>query len=272
MLWCNVLDLHFAADQPDEVLREVAERCYRPLVGLLGDAPRGGVTMSVDGVLLERLGDQGMGDIIEGLGRLVEEGRVELTGSAAQNAILTALDEDEMKRAIEEHARVSRRVFGALFKPAGFFPPELSYSPAVGRAVDALGYEWVLVDETAADGLEPMALHQDLYAIEGTDSLTVFFRDRSLSTGILYRGFEGADDFAGAVGEPACGTGYLVTATAAEVYGYHHAGYEGFLAAVLGDERVESSTLSGLLTRYGQDRTPVRIRQSSWSPWATLQY
>ncbi len=231
--------------------------------------------MHVDSVLLERLEDQGMGDIIEEIGLLVEAGQVELMGSGARNTILTALDQDGMKRVIQEHAQVLERLFGELFKPAGFFPPELTYSPAVGEVVSALGYEWVLVDETAADGFEPTPLHQSLYCIEGADGLMAFFRDRSLSTGILYRGFTGADDFAKAVGPPAVRgdtSDYLVTATTAEVYGYHHAGYEGFLAAVLSDERVESRTLSEVSARNGRQRTPVRLRQSSWSPWATLQY
>lgn len=272
MLWCNVLDFRYAADQPDDVLGLVADRCYRPLLAILESALHARVTASVDGTLLERCARAGLHDVVDGLGRLVQAGQVELVGTAAGNTVLSAVDPDMAARAIDEHQRTITRFFGDLYRPAGFFPPELAYAPSLGALLARLGFRWVLTDETAAENPMTGPLHQCRYGVGDADGLKVFFRNRAISTGLLYRGFSGRRDVLDAVGEPLSAPGYLITATAAEIYGYHHRGYEALLAELLGYGGLPTATVSDLLDRFtGTDRS-VRLKQSSWSPWATLQY
>jgi len=272
MLWANVLDFHHGADQPEDLLRLVAERCYRPLLATLAAAPQANVTVNLDTRLVERLERGGFDDIIDGMASLADRRQVELTASAAGNTILTALDPQAMRHSIEEHDRTLRRVFAAEYWPKGLFPPEMCYSPAVGRVAAEMGLSWVLVDDTACQRLQPLLLQRCLHRVEGTEGLLAFLRDWNISTGLLYGGIETPQGLLDAIRQPEGRDGYLVTATPAEVYGYHHEGYERFLAGVFADRRIETTTVSGLSERFPHRVCPVSLKASSWSPWATLQY
>ncbi len=270
MLWCPVLDLHYAADQPAEILRDVVRRCYLPLVRLLDANPRAQVTVNLDSVLAERLQREGHAEVIEGLGRLMDQGQVEVTAGAARNAILTALEPKAILDAIETHEEALRRVLGPRYIPQGLFPPEMGYAPAVGRAAAGLGYRWVLADDSACVRLQPFMLQRCVHRVDDLGDLYVFLRDRNISTGLMYAGFSTPQEMIEAAQGPEKRDGYLVTATAAEVFGYHHEGYEQFLQAAFA--AIETATVSSALQRYQARTCAVQLKQSSWSPWATLQY
>lgn len=272
MILCPVLNLQLAWNQPDDMVRQLAERCYRPLLGILKTARKSRVTLAIDGALLDRLETCGAGDIIESTAKLVESGQVELMGCANDNAMLKGLPADEIARRVDEHADVLRRHFGELFRPAGFFPPELAYDDGVGGFAADRGYRWVLVDEVAAGegGLEsPQLCHHE---IEATGGLLAFFRHRGVSTGMIYRGFETLSDLLSALGATPETRGYVVTANTAEIFGYHHAGYESLLASILGDAGVRTLTLSGVLAELELPTRTVPLRSSTWGTWETLQY
>jgi len=271
VILCPILNLQLAWNQSDEMLQQVADRCYRPLVGILTGAPASRITLAIDGALLDRLADGGAGDVIEAIGKLAESGQVELCGSANGNEMLKGLAPGEIAQRVDAHAEILRRHFGDLFRPAGFFPPELAYDDGVGAFAAERGYRWVLVDEVAVreDFLEgPQCCH---YEIEGK-GLLALLRHRGVSTGMIYRVFETLSDLLEALGATPETPGYVVTANTAEIFGYHHAGYESLLASILGDGAVPTLTLSGVLTELELPTRAVALRTSTWGTWETLQY
>ena len=272
MILCPVLNLEFAADQPDEIVDQVADRCYRPLVEILEGAPESRVTLAIDGPLLDRLESCGAGDVVEAIAKLTFRGQVELTGSANGNSMLRGMERGAIDRHIDEHAADLLRHFGDLFRPSGFFPPELAWEGELGEALAARGTRWVLVDEVAAGKGELASLQQGHHSVAGQGDLQVFFRHRGVSTGMIYRGFETAADLLEALGVTPDAPGYVVTANAAEIFGYHHAGYESLLASLLAGGSLQTETLSGVLESQDLPQRPIDLRVSTWGTWETLQY
>jgi predicted glycosyl hydrolase (DUF1957 family) len=272
MYLCPVLDLHFATDQPDDIVRKVAETCYRPFVAMLSRSPKSRATLSIDGALLARLQATDQQDIVDGLVTLAQQGQIELAAGANNNKMLTGQPSAAVEQAIAEHGESMKRFFGGLFHPTGLIPPELGYEPLVGETAAKLGYRWIVVDEIAVQERLRESPWRSILALESTPSLHAFCRDRGLSTGMQYRGFSVLKDLTEDAQVDPASAGYILFAVPLEIFGYHHRGYDSFLAEILSAPDMPTITLSGLFASESFPSKPVKLHTSSWSPWATLQY
>lgn len=89
--WAPVFHFYQPPTQFPAVLRKICRESYRPLIDLLGEFDRARATVNINGALTEMLADCGHEDVLAGLRRLADDGRIELTGSAMYHPILPLL-------------------------------------------------------------------------------------------------------------------------------------------------------------------------------------
>src|SRR3989338_5732175 len=74
------------------------------------------VTLNINYSLVELLRKNNLEKIIENIGRGVENGNIELTGTSAYQAILPLIPETEARRQIKLNHEKNKQVFGDSYK------------------------------------------------------------------------------------------------------------------------------------------------------------
>jgi alpha-amylase/alpha-mannosidase (GH57 family) len=266
MYWSNFLHIYQPPTQAEAIVRKVTNESYRTLVRILKEAPGGKITLNISAVLTEQLARYGLNDVIQGLRELAERGQIEFTGSAMYHPILPLIPKDEVIRQIKLNTGVNQHYFGEIYKPRGFFPPEMCYSYEVAQAVAELGFRWIIVDEVSFDGRIGSAKYDRLYRVEGLGGFLVFFKERPFSAGITYGTYPSAGPFLAALEGRLERHGYLLTGTDGEVYGHHRPGQEELLREVFAQGVPETCTISQLIQDFSQVEV-VNPLPSSWSTW-----
>jgi len=264
--WSNFLHIYQPPTQTEAIVRKVTEESYRTLVRTLKEAPGGKITLNISGVLTEQLARYGLDDVIRGLRELAERGQIEFTGSAMYHPILPLVPREEVVRQIKLNTDVNHHYFGKIYKPAGFFPPEMCYSYEVAQTVAELGFRWIIVDEISFNGKIRSVKYDRLYEVEGLGDFLVFFKERPFSAGITYGTYPSADPFLAALSGSLEGHSYLLTGTDGEVYGHHRPGQEKLLSEVFARGVPKTCTISELIGHFVELNT-VSPLPSSWSTW-----
>jgi alpha-amylase/alpha-mannosidase (GH57 family) len=240
--WAQLLHFYQPPTQFPSVLDKICQESYRPLVNVFRQYPEAKATVNINGVLTEMLRDCGHSNIIDGLRELAQRGQIEITGSGKHHPILPLISRVEAKRQIELNRKTNAFFFGDLFKPAGFFPPEMAYSREIVSPVKETGHRWVIVSGVACPADWPV---DTVYQVEHEgEKLAVFFRDDILSNKISFQEL-GPQDF---LEHLRAFKGdreniYVVTAMDAETYGHHIKNWEQlFLAEVYEELEVRSET------------------------------
>jgi len=266
MYWGNFLHIYQPPTQTEEIVRKVTEESYRTLVRALKEAPDGKITLNINAVLTEQLARYGLDDVIGGLRGLAERGQIEFTGSAMYHPILPLIPRDEMIRQIKLNSDVNQHYFGEVYKPAGFFPPEMCYSYEVAQVVAEMGFRWIIVDELSFDAKMGSVKYDRLYEVHGLRGFLVFFKERPFSAGITYGAYPSAEPFLAALEGRLNGHTYLLTGTDGEIYGHHRPGQEKLLSEVFARGLPETCTVSELVEHFKQVDA-VNPLPSSWSTW-----
>jgi alpha-amylase/alpha-mannosidase (GH57 family) len=266
MYWSNFLHIYQPPTQTEEIVRKVTEESYRTLVHVLREAPGGKITLNINAVLTEQLARYGLDDVIRGLRELAERGQIEFTGSAMYHPILPLIPKDEVIRQVKLNTDVNQRYFGEIYKPTGFFPPEMCYSHEVAQTMVELGFRWIIVDEISFKGMIGSVKYDRLYKVEGLGDFLVFFKERPFSTGITYGTYPSAEPFLAALKNGLEKHSYLLTGTDGEVYGHHRPGQEKLLSEVFARGIPKTCTISELIKHFVQVDT-VNPVPSSWSTW-----
>ncbi len=176
--------------------------------------------------------DCGHKDIIDGYKRLAARGQLEMTGSAMYHPILPLIPEEERVRQIRINTAVNRRLFGDIYNPKGFFPPEMCYSQDIVLPIIQSGFEWIILGGIACPVEWPVDV---LYQTEQDGKrLIVFFRDDVLSNKISFQDLGPKDFIAHLIQQKGNRENmYVVTAMDAETFGHHIQDWEQtFLGAV----------------------------------------
>ena len=229
--WAPILHFYQPPTQFPAVLKRICDESYRPLIALLGEFERGRATVNINGSLTEMLLNCGHEDVVAGLRRLAEQGRIELLGSAMYHPILPLIPGTEIVRQIELNQATNRRAFGEVYAPRGFFPPELAYGSTILEAVASTGHRWMLASGIACATEWPVTV---VHRIEGRPELSVLFRDDIVSNRISFKDVDGFGfiDHLRSLGRGDAST-YVVTAMDAETFGHHLRDWERlFLAHV----------------------------------------
>lgn len=259
MIWAPFLHLYQPPTQFPGVLKKIAEESYVPLVSFLERNPKSKVTLNINASLTEQLNRAGFDDVLAGLRRLAEKGQVELTGSAAYHPLLSRIPFSEISRQVRLNEEINRDFFGGIYKPRGFFPPEMAYSKKVGDAVAELGYEWILVED-ACSSVQPLSFDK-VYRLDKLN-LAVFFRQRKLSLAIAFNQVQNAEEFEALAKKELKDSDFILTALDGETFGHHHKDGFDILEGLYG--KFESVTISELVSRYpkGEDNDPM---ESTWA-------
>src|SRR3989338_1536817 len=169
MLWANFLHIYQPPTQKEIWVRRITAESYRKIFSGLLNIKRARLTLNINGILCELLDKFGGKDVLENIKRLLENGNLELTGSAKYHAFLPLLPESEIERQILLNEEVLNKYFGDDWKKRGlqgFFSPEMAYSFKVAKVAAKLGYKWIIIDELAFPAGKKLS-PETTYKIEG---------------------------------------------------------------------------------------------------------
>jgi hypothetical protein len=266
MYWSNFLHIYQPPTQTEAIVRKVTNESYRTLVRVLREVPGGKITLNISAVLTEQLARYGLDDVIQSLRELAERGQIEFTGSAMYHPILPLIPKDEIIRQIKLNNDVNQRYFGEVYKPTGFFPPEMCYSYEVAQTVAELGFSWIIVDELSFNGKIGSVKYDRLYKVKGLGDFLVFFKERPFSAGITYGTYPSAEPFLTSLRGRLEKHTYLLTGTDGEVYGHHRPEQEKLLCEVFAQGIPKTCTISELIQNFSRVEM-VNPLPSSWSTW-----
>ena len=147
--WAQLLHFYQPPSQLPSVLEKICQESYRPLLDVFLQHPNARATVNINAVLTEMLRDHGHSDIIQRFVKLAERGQIEFTGSGKYHPILPLIPTDEARRQIELNLKTNSYFFGGVFRPVGFFPPEMAYGRAIVPAVLDSGHRWIILSGVA---------------------------------------------------------------------------------------------------------------------------
>lgn len=262
MRWANFFHIYQPPRWPRTVVSKVAREAYRPLVQFLLKHPAISVTLNISGSLTEQLAARPQyADILKGFRVLLGRKQIECVDSAMYHAILPLLPDHEIKRQITLNHGVNRKILGAGYRPQGFFPPEMAYSPRLGALLNNLGYRWVILDGISHPGIVD---YETRYTIS-TTSVTAVFRNRFVSD---YLAFEvqrsGTALFLDTVQRWNSQRELLITAMDGENLGHHRHIAKKIWQSLVTQPHIETVTISDMLAKL-KARTTVTPRSASWS-------
>lgn len=259
MIWAPVLHLYQPPTQFPKILKQIVGESYAPLIALLERNAQAKLTVNICASLTEQLQEWGYDDLLRRLRRLAERGQVELLGSAAYHPLLPRLPFSEIARQVRLNEKINRKFLGEVYKPRGFFPPELGYSREVGDALVDLGYEWVLV-ECCSCPHEPVR-YDRIYQLPN-EKLSVFFRNKDLSLAIAFGRVKTAGEFAALSRNLLQEEEFILTAMDGETFGHHWKSSFPLLEGLY--EEFESVTVSELLALFPK-REKTEPMESTWA-------
>lgn len=257
MLWLNFLHFYQPANIEDYKIKEALDKSYWRLVRLIEEHPTLKMTWNISGCLLERLADEGQDNFLARLKKIVVNGQIEITGSAAYHGFLPLLPEEEVISQIKINEKILKKYFGAAFKKAGFFLPEMAYSPEVAKIIKSLGYKWLILDEYST-GEKKDTNHVYL---DQASNLKIVFRCRELSSAyppdkllaILEKDISDKNG------------GVFLSGTDAELYGLRHEDPTGEMEKIVKAKKLKTETISEFIkTSFLKKEEPIKIYPSSW--------
>ncbi|MBM4359555.1 MAG: hypothetical protein FJ096_15735 [Deltaproteobacteria bacterium] len=156
-----VFALHF--HQPfgnlDAVLEDACDRCYRPVLEVLGAHPTVQAAIHFSGSLLDWV-ERRRSRLVDLLGELVRPGQVELLGGGDQEPMLATLPEGDARAQLAAMAARCERLFGS--RPRGMWLAERVWEPGLARLLADVGHDYTLLDDThllAAGAQEPLGAY-----------------------------------------------------------------------------------------------------------------
>ena len=244
MFWVNFLHFYQPSDQSDEILERVVNESYRPLIKGFLNIPKMKINLNINAALTELLAKKGYKDVVDGIRKLAESERLEFTESAKYHPLLSCLDKKEIIRQIFANHKTNKKYFGKVFQPKCFFPPEMAYNSKVGKIVSELNYPLIMLDEISYAGGKSYPQKDKLFSLKGAESLTIIFRERTISNSIMSSVIRNKKDFLEVLGKDLEKNQYLCTAMDGETFGHHRPGLEKFLFKIVSLQKPKQIFLS----------------------------
>ena len=264
MYWANFLHIYQPAEQTQDILNRVVNESYRPIIKRLKSSVRAKLTLNVNAILTELLVEHGYEDIIKDLRYLSEKGQLEFTESAKYHAFLPLIPKDEIKRQIELNHKINKSIFGEIYKPRGFFSPEMAFSREVADVVSDMGYEWMVLDEITESGKTGQLTYDSFFVADEFPKLKFFFRERKPSNIIMSGVARSTKSFIETLGEEYNDNRYLLTAMDGETFGHHRPGLEKLLFDIW-DETSFKHILISEIPEYFKKSKKCIPQNSTWA-------
>jgi predicted glycosyl hydrolase (DUF1957 family) len=236
------------------------------MIAFLLDHPAIHVTLNISGSLTQLLVTHGYTDIISGIRTLAEREQIELVNTACYHCILPLLP-TEADRQITLNTTVNQKAFGSIFAPAGFFPPEMAYSPELDDLLIKKNIRWIILDEISETGrLGSLRTNIRYYTPR---HLFVVYRDRAISNFLSFTAPLDNDEEAWqSLQQATRSQTYCVTAMDGENLGHHRKGADRLWQALIQRPEVETFTISSYLNGL----TTERLTNPQASSWSTEEY
>jgi hypothetical protein len=251
MRWVNVLHFYQPPLSRSEIVSEAARLSYRRVARALLKSPDSRVTVNFAGCLLEQLLLLNQHELIADWQKLVTSGQVELTGSAYWHALLPKISSEELVSQVIAQEKILARLF-KIDRPAGFFAPELAYSPGLIQWLAQRGYHYAIVDEISIDG--HLGLPKQMFYRDQASGLVLAVRQREWSKKyppeILMQMADNCPQD-------------LFTATDGELYGLRHRDYRGNLEKCWNNPEIRTETVSQAIANQGT-MTAISPVAASW--------
>lgn len=267
MYWANFLHIYQPPTQKKYWVEKITNESYRAIVRGLKQHPTAKATININGILCELLAANGGTDVLDDLRLLLKRGQVELTASAKYHPLLPKLPVSEIKRQVALNTQTSRKYFGDLYQPQGFFPPEMGFSVGVAKVVKELGYRWIIVDELSFGRTLETMRHDVIYQIKGLGDFGIFFRERKMSYKILSGQLGSGELLIDSLGDRLTKNEYMLTAMDGETFGHHRPGMEHLLFEIYQSKRLSTVTMSELLGLFPARETVAPLP----STWALME-
>lgn len=258
-----------------EITKRIVQESYSPLVQTLLDHPMSRLSLNISGSLTEQLIQLGEHDLISKIRYLSLQGQIELVSTAAYHPLLTSLSEAEIVRQTEVNALINLEAFGEGFEyPRGYFLPEMVYERRVAEVVSSMGYEWIVLDESAfpsagATGESirkhfELKISENIYKIPNLP-LYVFFRNRPISLEIAFSKSIDIDEFVRKLEQHYLKgqENYVVIAVDAETFGHHNKTNLKLLNELMTHPNIEMVKVTELLS-FGFPEVEVEPTRSTW--------
>jgi len=263
MYWANLLHIYQPPGQKKEIIQKVARESYFRIVEILKKRPKVKISLNINASLTEQLPPAGLASIIRDLKFLARRGQIEFTGSAKYHVILALLPENEIIRQIELNNQTNKKFFGSLWRPTGFFIPELCYHKKVAKILKKLGFKWVVLDEIAYNGKFGQVKFDKQYIIQSV-GLPVFFRNTRISNLFFTAEAKTVNDFFKIVEQDGRLGNYLLTALDGENLGHHQKEMDELYEQLLDTGKFQTVNFTDMLSIYKESQK-VKPLNSSWS-------
>ncbi len=253
--WINLLHFYQPPTATNQTVFEATDKSYKRIIRGFKKNPHFKFTFNITGCLLEKLHEMKQHELIDDIKKLVLNGQVELTGSAAYHPILPLLPEKEIIRQIKTNEKILRQHFGNV-RLAGFFSPEQAYSSNLASLIKKLGYQWLILDEISTEEkIQPNVLYSDQ-----ASGLNICFRSRKYSRDYVPKTIRELTQ--------KNQRKTIVTVTDAELYGLRHHDNRGSFEKIISTrEKIETQTISEYLNSLEQ-KNAIKLRSSSWESTA----
>lgn len=252
--------------QTENILLRVVAECYSKIFNIIDSSPKGKIVLNINGSLSELLHRYGFGKILKEIRKAADDGKIEFTGSAAYHPILPLLPEDEIIRQIKLNDSINKRLIGEIYKPVGFWCPEMCYSSRIGEIICEAGFKWTIVDEIAFNGTVGSYPKSCIFK---DGDLTIFLRNRDISSALAFsmwrkKDIHTSDELKKLINEYTAGDDFLCLATDGEVFGHHKRNRENLLSETLNDNDIELCGFSDVISHISKSEKLVP-KESSWS-------
>jgi predicted glycosyl hydrolase (DUF1957 family) len=258
-------------------LEDAAKRCYGWVIPRLASQKDFKVTINSNYSLSELFLKHGLGKIVDALGEGLQNEAFEITATAAYHPLLPLLPEDEIRRQIDINDSKHREIFKGLWKPKGFFPPELAFSNDVGRIVKEMGYQWIITEDIVYN-IERKIPSTSVATLDG---LPVFFRSSEYSNRFSFPIDENgkplntinAKQFVHWLNERIRDDSYAILAMDMETIGLHHYYTQEtleYLVHTLKEVGLDSVHMSSLLEKY-PGRLEMDASRQYRGSWSTME-
>ncbi|MCK5332284.1 polysaccharide deacetylase family protein [Candidatus Parcubacteria bacterium] len=252
--WINFLHLYQPPHQNGFVFGKIVDESYRRIVRILNLDDDVNFTMNVSGSLLEQLDFYQKNDVINGLKKAYNDGKIELVSSAMYHPILPLLDRNEVKRQINLNNEILKKYFGADLKLKGFYMPEMCYSREVAEVVKEVGFQWIILDEISKNGKLGQGDIEKVFEIENL-GLKIVFRNRKISDSFVPQKI---NEISGDQEDRV-----VITATDGELYGHHHWDLERHLEENFANRNIKRLKISDYIEQF-KDLEKIDPVDSCW--------
>ena len=259
---CHAYQPH---NQKREVLDRIVNNCYLPVARMLEDNPETKITLNFNASLSELL-EEDYTNVIEKYADLAKNGQVEFMESGAYHPILPLLSEKEAQYQIKLNHSMNLRIFGNVWHPIGFWPPELAVSESLLALIESFGYQYTMIPEIAISSNNgyPRPLLDSIPTIKANPNLALIYRNREVSNNISFRWYKSINDLnthLNSLFSHQSQKSALIIATDLETFGEHQHRYEDFLKHILVNS--DAYTVSDLNSFPTEELK--KFHASSWS-------